>query len=405
MKILAIGGCGEMGGYAVKSLIESKLCKHITVADINEQRAKEFANRFDHKVSWKRVDINDDRQLKNAMADMDIVMNTTGPYYKFGMKVLSAAIACRCHYIDICDDWEPTLEMFKLNKMAEEAGITAIIGVGASPGISNMLAVSAINELNEVGEIFTGWDLDAATPEKIGTQPSAATIHGIHQLSGEIKIFSGGEFINTKPLKKIKINYPGIPGISSAWTIGHPEAVTFPRYYSSLKRSCNVMTASRMNIIGIKCISWLVNRRLLSVWRAASIAERFHAPESSHIYIEKRINAMQRLYNRGKAFLPPLFAFVRGKKNGQPASCASMILSAPPGGMGGSTGIPLAVGVILLAKKLVNKKGVFAPEGIMNPTDFFNELAPRCRPVKQNINDLVLITRSWGKSLIKWENL
>jgi hypothetical protein len=165
------------------------------------------------------------------------------------------------------------------------------------------------------------------------------------------------------------------------------------------------MTASKMNIIGIKCISWLVNRGLLSVWKAASIVEKVHNPESSQIYIEKRINEMRHLYKRNKAFLPPLFAYARGRKNSQPASCASMILSAPPGGMGGATGIPLAVGVMFLVKKLINKKGIFAPEGIMNPTDFFNELAPLCKPVKQNMDDLVLITRSWDERPIEWETI
>ncbi|MBW2087346.1 MAG: saccharopine dehydrogenase, partial [Deltaproteobacteria bacterium] len=51
----------------------------------------------------------------------------------------------RCHYIDINDDWEPTLDMLKLDEEARQAGITAIIGMGASPGVSNLLAVKAMS--------------------------------------------------------------------------------------------------------------------------------------------------------------------------------------------------------------------------------------------------------------------
>ena len=403
MNILALGGCGEMGSYAIHALIASNLCKHITVADINEQKAKAFADQFDEGVSWKKVDINDDKGLKDAMTEADIVMNTAGPYYTFGMKVLSAAIACGCHYVDICDDWEPTLEMFQLHAAAEKAGVSAIIGVGASPGVSNMLAVAAIHELDEVEEVFTGWDLDSATPESIGKQPSAATVHGIHQLSGKIKIFTGGTLVDAKPVRRMNITYPGLSGSFPVWTIGHPEAVTFPRYYHSLQKSCNVMIASRVNIMGIKCISWLINRGMMSVTGAAKIAERFHKSGTDRLTVEKRLDEMRRSYNSGKESLPPLFALARGKKDGKPASCASMICSAPDGGMGGATGIPLAVGVMLMAKGLINKKGVFAPEGVINPVVFFNELAPLCRPIKRNMDDLIAITRSWDvKPVFPW---
>ena len=54
--------------------------------------------------------------------------------------MLSAAIASGCHYIDICDDWEPTIEMMGLDQDARLNDVLAIIGMGASPGISNLLA-------------------------------------------------------------------------------------------------------------------------------------------------------------------------------------------------------------------------------------------------------------------------
>ena len=58
--------------------------------------------------------------------------------------MLRAAIRAGCHYVDVCDDWEPTLEMLALDTEARAAGVTAVIGLGASPGITNLLAVQAI---------------------------------------------------------------------------------------------------------------------------------------------------------------------------------------------------------------------------------------------------------------------
>ena len=53
------------------------------------------------------------------MNDHDVVLNTTGPFFKFGEPILKSAIKCNCHYLDICDDWEPTIEMLKLNDEAK----------------------------------------------------------------------------------------------------------------------------------------------------------------------------------------------------------------------------------------------------------------------------------------------
>jgi saccharopine dehydrogenase-like NADP-dependent oxidoreductase len=44
--------------------------------------------------------------------------------------------------------------------------------------------------------------------------------------------------------------------------------------------------------------------------------------------------------------------------------------SAPPGKMGGITGVPLAVGLFLLASGKITRTGVFAPEAGVDPDDF-----------------------------------
>ena len=41
------------------------------------------------------------------------------------------------------------------------------------------------------------------------------------------------------------------------------------------------------------------------------------------------------------------------------------------GGMGGATGVPLAIGAMMILKKAVTDYGVFAPEGILDPDMFF----------------------------------
>ncbi|MBU2488029.1 MAG: saccharopine dehydrogenase NADP-binding domain-containing protein [Proteobacteria bacterium] len=391
MKILALGGCGEMGRYAVKTLLPLPEITGITIADIDGDRARAFAEECGPKTSHARVDAMDPADLKKAMAGADIVMNTTGPYFRFGVRVLDAAIETGCHYLDLNDDWEPTLEMLALSDKAREAGITAILGLGASPGVSNLLAATAVGELDETLEIYTGWDLDAARPERIGPKVSAAMIHGIHQLTGTIRGFENGTYTETRPLTRVVLDFPGM-GASTAWTVGHPESVTLPRTFPGLTRSVNVMTTQWYNVGMLKFLGLFVNAGLLSVEALARLAEKLEGPSDPEKNTERMLAEMVMEGGHG---LPPLFSLARGKKDGQPASVGVLVTSAPAGGMGGATGVPLAVGASLMARGRITRRGVFAPEAVLDPKEFFDNLAPLCSPPRKNANQLVLTTRSW----------
>ena len=63
--------------------------------------------------------------------------------------------------------------------------------------------------------------------------------------------------------------------------------------------------------------------------------------------------------------------------------------------MGGATGVPLATALGVVRPALGTKCGVFPPEAIVDPTAFFDALAPLCSPVCTGVGDLVLLTRSW----------
>jgi len=54
------------------------------------------------------------------------------------------------HYLDINDDWESTEAMLAMDAAARGRGVTAVIGMGASPGISNLLARHAMRRLDLV---------------------------------------------------------------------------------------------------------------------------------------------------------------------------------------------------------------------------------------------------------------
>lgn len=391
MKVLALGGCGEMGRAAVKTLLALSREVSVVVADINAEAAAGFAATLEGRAGSLGLDIRNREALDAAVSQADLVMSSVGPYFLFGKLVLASCIRRKRHYVDICDDWEPTLEMLDQSIAAKEAGITAIIGMGASPGMTNLAGRAAIAQLDKTRSIITGWDLESARPETVGKKASAATVHGFHQLTGTIRQFKNGAYTDVKPIEARDIRYPGT-GPHRAWTIGHPESVTFPRFFPDLEESVNVFTAATSLVWGLKLVAGLADLKLISIERAAWIAERVEGPPKG----QQGWNA-QRKAMLEKESLPPLFAMAEGEKDGASAQAGCMICSAPPGGMAGATGMPMAVGAFMVLTGKVGEHGVFAPEGCVDPVEFFDILAPLCSPAMKNAEELLLITRSWEK--------
>lgn len=371
MRVLAIGGGGGMGRHAVSLIQSFDAVIEITVADLNESSADSFAAEMNSKVSALGLDVNDSEAMSRAMQNSDIVVNTSGPFYRFGVPILQAAINEGCNYLDICDDWEPTIEMLKLDQAAKTAGVTAIVGLGASPGISNMLALIAMQELDEVSSVFTGWDLGGAKPEKESSQegPNAAMIHGIEQMTGKVQIYRNGAAELANPLAPVPIHYPGIPTFKG-YIFGHPEAVTFPHNYPSLTKSINLAHGGDIDSILLKAILALVNWGIVGKERAAELLTWFEGQRKEEIT------------KKGSKAPPVMYGLAMGTKGSCDATVGVSWVgeATQPGsryevGMGAATGVPLACGVKFMSEGRISESGVFSPEaGLIDPKEFLGEV-------------------------------
>ena len=371
MKILAIGGSGGMGRFAVDAAQHFENVESIVVADVNEASAQAFAAQLSNKVSAIGLDVNDVKALRKAMANADLVMNTCGPFYRYGLTILEAAIETRCHYLDICDDWEPTVEMLKLHQKAKDADVCAIVGLGASPGISNMLALLAMQELESTSSVYTGWDLGGATPEGGSSQAgvNAAMLHGIEQMTGNVRIFRNGVIELTKPLVPVSVHYPGLPRFKG-YIFGHPEAVTFPHNYPHLQESINLAHGGEIDSWLLKAILGLVNWGLVSRTRAAALLTWF---ESNRAEENKKSDIDSP---------PAMYGIAMGTKGADAAIAGAAWIGEAVNSdgdsslsMGEATGIPLACGAKLLSEGRINEAGVFSPEaGHINPREFLTEV-------------------------------
>ena len=352
MKVIILGACGGMGRHVAKSISSFSEIDNLTIADLNLKDAELLASQLGPHIKGIKVDINDTESLLSILSHHDIVLNTVGPFFKFGYQVLQTSLEANCHYMDICDDWEPTEKMLELNNFAKEKKLLAILGLGASPGITNLLGRIAIDHLDMVHTIYTGWNLEEAQPESVSSQKetNAAMIHGIEQITGKIKVFKDGKFQMVNPLKELEVSYPNI-GNFSAFIFGHPEAITFPHHFKDLLNSANLAHGNKSTIFVLKIIRKLINLKILTKKTAARFLEWLEKQETP----KKHVQANS---------LPEIYALAIGSKNGNEESVGVSLDGEPSREltMGEATGYPLSLGLKMFLNNEISESGVIAPE-------------------------------------------
>ena len=138
----------------------------------------------------------------------------------------------------------------------------------------------------------------------------------------------------------------------------------------------------------------LVDWKVISIERAAGIVQNLSSSIREDIE-GQGIEYGTSQKNNNLSEPPPLYALAIGLKDGKKASCGTVFNTSELISMGEATGIPLACGLKLLVDGKISNKGVFAPEGAIDPNDFFKELDSISNLLDTNGNEMISIFRSW----------
>lgn len=389
--VTCLGGAGGMGRTLARHLCRSGAPHRLVVADLDGEAAvstaRELAAEARCEVVAAQVDALDPDSLQTLLADSDLLANAAGPFFRLGVPTLRGAIATGTPYVDICDDPQPTLDMLALDAQAKDAGVAALIGMGASPGLSNLMARRAADRLDEVEDCYTAWPLDLPGPGEsdsaIGdaaNEPvSAAVIHLMEQISGEIDVVEGGQLVSAKPLQTVDLDYPGL-GPGSAVTVGHPEPVTLHRSLAVKGRMANLMLVKRSTAAFLRALGADIDRGRLTLEEAA---EELLRPSTGRGLRA----AVASVTARGHGSLPPFFALVTGRKGGRRRALGCALTSAPHG-MDGITSVPAALAVEMLLENPA-PPGVHAPEAVIDHWRLFDRLREFCPEPRASVDELV----------------
>ena len=339
MKIIVLGGAGDMGSNIVRFLNESKEVDEVHIGDINKEKGEKLAKELGEKCKYVQVNAKRHDELVKTLKQYELVASALGPFYEFGPLIAKAAIDAKVSLFDICDDFDAAEKILEYNEEAKKQGITIITGIGWTPGLSNLLAKYAYEKLEGAKKIRIFWVGSAADSKGL-----AVIMHLLYAITAKVPMFKNKEkvFVEAGSGRE-EVEYPEPIKKAFVYYTGHPEPVTIPKFLE-----------------GVEEVE--VKGGLIPDWqnKLGKFFVKLHLTNtaSRRRRLSKFLHSIEDVFRSGGIECSAARVDVY-KQNAK-------ITLAVADRMGKLTAIPIAVACELYAKGKINEKGCFAPEGILN---------------------------------------
>jgi saccharopine dehydrogenase-like NADP-dependent oxidoreductase len=152
MRVAVLGAGGTIAPAIVRDLSDTPGIDGLTLLDLDGDRARAVAERHGGGIATgAAVDARDRQALTLAIEGHGVLLNAAS--YRCNPAAMDAALAANANYIDLGGLYHVTLQQLRLHEAFAAAGLLAVLGCGAGPGKTNVMAARAARELEVVDEV------------------------------------------------------------------------------------------------------------------------------------------------------------------------------------------------------------------------------------------------------------
>lgn len=370
LTVAVLGAGGTIAPAIVRDLAESEEIGALRLLDLDAERARAVADSHGGgKAEAAAVDAR--AGLSRELVACDLLVNSAS--YRVNVDAMRACLEAGCHYLDLGGLYWVTGSQLELDEDFRRAGLLALLGMGSSPGKTNVMAVAAAGALDggrpdegggaggsrdradSLHVIAAGRDLDP--PPGFSVPYALRTL--IDELTMRPVLVEDGEVHQIEPLTDGgRVSLPDPIGEADTIHTLHSELRTFPASFGCREASFRLSLAPAL----------LDRLRELAGAPDAEVdaAAREALPPSPRTVSVHRVEAA-----------------ADGGGKGQEARRAVVTAVTRPmdeWGLGGgtvSTAAPAAAAARLLARGRIKAVGALPPERCVEPGDLFPELARR----------------------------
>lgn len=356
------------------------------MGDLNIKRGEKFLQLLGSpKASLEKIDVTDHDKLVKTMKGYDVVANCV--YYNTILQVSKAAIEAKAHIVDLGGFFYGTIKQMEMDEEIKKAGITLLHGCGSGPGVNNVLARYAGNKLDRVDEIHIRAGGVAPSPGSPPVKGAGMTIRTvIDEYTTNPMVYDHGEFKKMPCIYgKETVKFPDPIGPQPTYFSLHSEPLTLSKYIKGVK------------VVDIKVVfpdeEIAKLSPLLELGLLGQDPINFHnqavIPRQFVDYV--LASQEQEEEEQGSEFCATVL-WVLGEKNKEPVKLTYEFMIEHEKRWGNTkTGVPFSIGVLMIGRGEITKRGFTVPEECIDPVKFIGEMKNRgfaFKEIEEKIRDL-----------------
>lgn len=261
---LLIIGCGGVASVAIhKCCQNSDFFKELRIASRTKSKCDILKDKLEKttttKITTAKVDADNVNELIALIKDYkpDAVLNLALPYQD--LTIMDACLETKTHYIDTAN-YEPKDAarfeykwQWEYRERYEKAGITALLGSGFDPGVTNVFSSYALkhyfDEINYI-DILDCNAGDHGYPFATNFNPEI----NIREVTAKGSFWENGKWVETAPMEiKREYDFPEI-GKREMYLLHHEEIESLALNIPGIKRIRFFMTFGQSYLTHLRCL-------------------------------------------------------------------------------------------------------------------------------------------------------
>lgn len=379
MKVLVLGS-GLMGKEAARDLVNSDDVTHVTLADVDEEKARRVSEQLNsNKIVAKQIDATNGAQLSLLMKGHDVVINAL--FYTFNEIVAKQAIQTGVHSVDLGGHIDHiTDRVLQLKEKAQEANVTIIPDLGVAPGMINILSGYGASQLDEVKSIklYVGG---------IPLQPEPPLEYNhVFSLEGLLDHYTDPSLIIRNGKKQ------EVPSLSEIETVYFEKFGPLEAFHTSGGTSTLSHSFPNLDCLEYKTIRYPGHAEKFKLLVDLNLTRKDYEVEVNGQKIKPREVLLATLAPildlKDKDDVVLLKVLVSGKKNSQMITYEYEMVTYKDRennitAMARATANTISVVAQMIGKGMIEKRGVYPPEQIVPGDLYMKEMAKRGVIIKE----------------------
>jgi saccharopine dehydrogenase-like NADP-dependent oxidoreductase len=344
VEISVLGGFSVIGQSIVGNLLEHT-DSNLVIADTNVLNVQDLFPYAQNRITTFKIHPLKPDTIKKAVINSQVVINCMVPFSQYGVPIAKTLVELGKNFIDICNDPRATLGILKLDSMAKKMKVTAVTGMGFTPGLSNLLIMKAASTMDQIDSIKIHWVSSAQEYYRLNQLD-----HLISLVSEDLPTFKNRRRTSVKPFSESELDkFPHPFGFVKVSQVGHPEALTLPTY----------IDVANISVKGALTPHWMEKLLLISGKKGLERLDGIRDKYTS------TLNNLYGFLSPGSSTPTPLTALkikVEGKKMGLPVIISLNTI----GSLSRLISLPVTIALLFMLEGEITSPGIHPPEGIID---------------------------------------